>query len=100
MGNQSSRDQADAYESESVVPFGHSPRNVGTNEAAQLDNAGQAIMSYFTRRSEWPKQIAASTRFYEAAFQRASWGRRKDRGAGGRSPDLSGQNRTRRTVAP
>src|SRR5271155_6038663 len=44
MGNQSSRDQADAYESESVIPFGHSPKNAGSNEAAQLDNAGQAIM--------------------------------------------------------
>src|SRR5277367_4540018 len=44
MGNQSSRDQADAYESESVIPFGHSPKNAGSNQAAQLDNAGQAIM--------------------------------------------------------
>ena len=44
MGNQSGRDQADAYKSESVIPFGHSPKNAGSNEAAQLDNAGQAIM--------------------------------------------------------
>src|SRR5271154_2851868 len=44
MGNQSGRDQADAYKSESVVPFGHTPKNAGSNEAAQLDNAGQAIM--------------------------------------------------------
>src|SRR5271155_4178385 len=44
MGNQSSRDQADAYESESVIPFGHSPKNGGSNEAAQLDNAGQTIL--------------------------------------------------------
>src|SRR5277367_5127332 len=44
MGNQSGRDQADAYKSESVIPFGHSPKNAGSNQAAQLDNAGQAIM--------------------------------------------------------
>ena len=27
-----------------VIPFGHTPKNAGSNEAAQLDNAGQAIM--------------------------------------------------------
>ena len=44
MGSQSGRGQSDAYESESVIPFGHTPKNGNSNEAAQLDNAGQAIM--------------------------------------------------------
>ena len=44
MGNQSSRDQSDAYKSESVIPFGRTPKNGGSNDAAQLDNAGQAIL--------------------------------------------------------
>ncbi len=44
MGCQSDRGQSDAYESESVIPFGHTPKNGGSNDAAQLDNAGQAIM--------------------------------------------------------
>jgi molecular chaperone GrpE (heat shock protein) len=44
MGNQSDRGQSDAYESESVIPFGHTPKNGGSNQAAQLDNAGQVIM--------------------------------------------------------
>src|SRR5271156_162993 len=45
MGNQSDRGQSDAYETESVITFGHTPKNGGSNQAAQLDNAGQAIMS-------------------------------------------------------
>ena len=44
MGNQSDRGQSDGYESDSVIPFGHTPKNGGANEAAQLDAAGQAIM--------------------------------------------------------
>ena len=44
MGSQSGRGQSDAYESETVIPFGHTPKNGGSNQAAQLDNAGQAIM--------------------------------------------------------
>jgi len=44
MGSQSGRGQSDAYESETVIPFGHTPKNGNSNEAAQLDNAGQAIM--------------------------------------------------------
>ena len=44
MGSQSGRGQSDAYESETVIPFGHTPKNGDSNEAAQLDNAGQAIM--------------------------------------------------------
>ena len=44
MGNQSDRGQSDGYELDSVIPFGHTPKNGGSNEAAQLDNAGQAIM--------------------------------------------------------
>ena len=44
MGNQSDRGQSDGYKSESVIPFGHTPKNGGANEAAQLDAAGQAIM--------------------------------------------------------
>jgi molecular chaperone GrpE (heat shock protein) len=44
MGSQSGRGQSDAYESESVIPFGRTPKSGGSNDAAQLDNAGQAIM--------------------------------------------------------
>ena len=44
MGNQSDRGQSDGYELDSVIPFGHTPKNGGANEAAQLDAAGQAIM--------------------------------------------------------
>ena len=44
MGNQWDRGQSDGYELDSVIPFGHAPKNAGSNEAAQLDNAGQAIM--------------------------------------------------------
>jgi hypothetical protein len=44
MANQSGRGASDAYRSESGIPFGHAPQNGGSNEAAQLDNAGQAIM--------------------------------------------------------
>ena len=44
MGNQWDRGQSDGYESDFVIPFGHAPKNAGSNEAAQLDNAGQAIM--------------------------------------------------------
>ena len=44
MGNQSDRGQSDGHELDSVVPFGHTTKNGGSNEATQLDNAGQAIM--------------------------------------------------------
>ena len=44
MGNQSDRGQSDGYELDFVIPFGHTPKNGGANEAAQLDAAGQAIM--------------------------------------------------------
>ena len=44
MGNQMDRGQSDGYEFDSVIPFGHITKNAGSNEATQLDNAGQAIM--------------------------------------------------------
>jgi hypothetical protein len=44
MGNQMDRGQSDGYESDSVIPFGHTTKNAGSNEATQLDNAGQAIL--------------------------------------------------------
>jgi molecular chaperone GrpE (heat shock protein) len=44
MANHSGREASGAYESEAVIPFGHAPKNGGSNEVAQLDNAGQAIM--------------------------------------------------------
>ena len=44
MSNQLDRGASGAYESESVVPFAPAARSGGSNEAAQLENAGQAIM--------------------------------------------------------
>ncbi len=44
MANHSGREASGAYESEAVIPFGHTSKNGGSNEVAQLDNAGQAIM--------------------------------------------------------
>jgi outer membrane PBP1 activator LpoA protein len=38
----SSRSNGEAYESESVVPF--APKNVASNDADQLDRAGQTIL--------------------------------------------------------
>jgi molecular chaperone GrpE (heat shock protein) len=44
MANQSGRGASGAYESESVIPFAPTDRNAISNDASQLDSAGQAIM--------------------------------------------------------
>src|SRR5271170_4396892 len=44
MGSQPSSDVSAARATESVIPFAPAARNGGSNEEAQLDNAGQAIM--------------------------------------------------------
>jgi predicted ribosome quality control (RQC) complex YloA/Tae2 family protein len=44
MGNQSDRDASGAYESESVIPFAPVARSGGSNDADQLDIAGQTIL--------------------------------------------------------
>jgi predicted ribosome quality control (RQC) complex YloA/Tae2 family protein len=44
MGNQLSRDQLNANESERVISFSPAPKNGGSHEADQLDTAGQTIL--------------------------------------------------------